>query len=222
MSSIMASPVRILIVDDSPIVRLGLRSALEDHPEITIVAETGTAADAINAIRAHKPALVLLDLHLPDQSGLQACAEIMKIAPHTKVLILTSSADERNVQRAIAAGAQGYLLKENEASALAAAILHVAAGRSVLDPSLTDQVVKLVKNRPGMSGVERMKTLSYQEERVVALLAQGLTNKEIGDRLNLTEKTVKNYLATIFDKLGISRRSQAAALYVEANASKPA
>jgi two-component system response regulator DevR len=120
------------------------------------------------------------------------------------------------VQQAIGAGAYGYLLKDNDSDTLAAAILQVASGRSVLDPTLASQVVSLVRRGPELSATDKIKSLSFQEQRVVALLTEGKTNKEIGDALNLTEKTVKNYLATIFDKLGIARRAQAAALYTEA------
>jgi len=211
-----AKPVRVALVDDSPLIRLGLRAALEDNRDVVIVGEAGTAADGVALVERERPDVVLLDLRLPDRPGFAACREIVQRRPGTRVLILTSSTEERNVQDAIAAGAQGYLLKDNDSAALAQAIAQVAAGHSVLDPSLHDQVVRLVRERPGASAADRIRSLSAQEQRVVALLAAGLTNKEIGDRLNLTEKTVKNYLATVFDKLGIARRSQAAALYTEA------
>ncbi|MBP6864918.1 MAG: response regulator transcription factor [Candidatus Didemnitutus sp.] len=211
-----ASPLRILLVDDSPLIRLGLRAALEGRTDMQIVGEAGTAAEGVAAAERLKPAIVLLDLRLPDKPGFAACREIVQRLPSARVLILTSSTDERNVQQAITAGAYGYLLKENDSATLANAILHVAAGRSVLDPSLANQVVRLVQRGPELSAVDKIKALSFQEQRVVALLTEGRTNKEIGDKLGLTEKTVKNYLATIFDKLGIARRAQAAALYTEA------
>lgn len=210
------APLRVLLVDDSPLIRLGLKAALEDRPELTVVGEAGTAAAGLAAVEALKPDVVLLDLRLPDRPGTAACREITQRHPHVRVLMLTSSTDERNVHEAISAGAHGYLLKDNDGGTLVAAITQVAAGRSILDPSLADQVVRLVKHHPGMTAAERIKTLSSQEQRVVKLLAGGLTNKEIGEQLGLTEKTVKNYLATVFDKLGISRRAQAAALHVEA------
>ncbi len=213
------NPIRVLLIDDSPIIRLGLRSALEDYADITIVAEAGSAADGLAAVAKHKPDVVLLDLHLPDKSGLQVCRELLKLRPQTKVLVLTSSSNERNVQEALSAGAQGYLLKENDGAALANGLRTVAAGQPVLDPSMASQVLNLVKNRGELSAAGKLSQLSPQERRVVAYLADGLTNKEIGDRLGLTEKTVKNYLATIFSKLNIARRSQAAALFVEASKS---
>lgn len=216
MSAAPARRVRVLLVDDSPLIRLGLRAALEDRADIEIVGEEGTAIAGVAAAERLKPDLVLLDLRLPDKPGFAACREISDRMPAVRVLILTSATDERNVQQAIAAGAYGYLLKDNDSATLAAAILQVASGRSVLDPTLAGQVVSLVRRGPESSPVDKIKALSFQEQRVVALLTEGLTNKEIGEQLNLTEKTVKNYLATIFDKLGIQRRAQAAALYTEA------
>jgi DNA-binding NarL/FixJ family response regulator len=208
--------IRVLLVDDSPIIRLGLRSALEDCPDIAIAGEAGTAAAGLEAVVKLKPDAVLLDLHLPDKSGLLACRDFLKARPQLPVLILTSSSSERHMHDAIAAGAKGYLLKENDGATLAAALRAVVRGDSVLDPSMAGQVLNLVRNRGTPTPAERLSLLSPQEHRVVALLAGGRTNKEIGEQLGLTEKTVKNYLATIFSKLNITRRTQAAALYVEA------
>jgi two-component system response regulator DevR len=210
------NPIRLLLVDDSPIIRLGLRSALEDHPEITIVGEAGTAAAGLELLTRLKPDVVMLDLNLPDKSGLLACRDYLKTRPGTPVLILTSSSSERNMHEAIAAGAKGYLLKENDGNTLANALRSVARGDSVIDPSMAGQVLNLVRHGGTQSATKKLSTLSPQERRVVALLAGGLTNKEIGEQLGLTEKTVKNYLATIFSKLNLTRRTQAAALYVEA------
>jgi two-component system response regulator DevR len=214
-----AKPIRVLLIDDSPIIRLGLRSALEDYADIAIVAEAGTAAEGVAATTRHKPDVVLLDLHLPDKSGFHACRELLKARPQTQVLILTSNSNERNVQEAMVAGAKGYLLKDNDGASLAAALRTVAAGNAVLDPSMAGQVLNLFKRRPGLSAAEKLNQLSHQERRVVALLAEGMTNKQIGEQMGLTEKTVKNYLATIFTKLNIERRTQAAALYTEATKS---
>jgi DNA-binding NarL/FixJ family response regulator len=220
MSIAPAKPnIRVLLVDDSPIIRLGLRSALEDCADITIVGEAGTAAAGLDAVIKLKPDVVMLDLHLPDKSGLLACRDFIKVNPQLPVLILTSSSSERNMQEAIAAGAKGYLLKENDGASLAAGLRSVFRGEPVLDPSMAGQVLSLMRNHGTPSAAEKLRLLSPQEHRVVALLAGGRTNKEIGDELGLTEKTVKNYLATIFSKLNITRRTQAAALYVEAGKS---
>jgi DNA-binding NarL/FixJ family response regulator len=212
----VAKTIRVLLVDDSPIIRLGLRSALEDYPDIAIVGEAGSAAEGFAAMTKLKPDVVLLDVNLPDKSGLLACHDMLKARPQTQVLILSSSESERNVHDAMTAGARGYLLKDNDGATLAAALRNVAAGQSVLDPTLAGQVMNLVRNQGTPSAAAKLNLLSPQERRVVALLAGGLTNKEIGDQLGLTEKTVKNYLATIFSKLNISRRAQAAALFAEA------
>ncbi len=211
-----AKKIRLLLVDDSPIVRLGLRAALEDQTDIEIAGEAPNAAEGIAAAAKLRPDVVLLDLQLPDRSGLQACREMLRATPGLRVLVLTSNSNERNVQEAMNAGAQGYLLKENDGASLARAVRQAAAGMPVLDPSLAGQVLNLVRRRPLTPAAEKLGALSPQERRIVALLAEGLTNKEIGERLGLTEKTIKNYLATVFDKLGISRRAQAAALFVEA------
>ncbi|HEY4301366.1 MAG TPA: response regulator transcription factor [Candidatus Didemnitutus sp.] len=208
--------VKVVMIDDSSIIRLGLRAALEDRVEIQIIGEAANGHDGLALVEKLQPDVVLLDLRLPDQSGLDVCREIGRRRPGSRVLILTSSTDERNVHDAVAAGAQGYLLKESDSTSLAHAIRQVASGHSVLDPSLTDHVVRLMKNRPEARPVEKLMLLSGQERKVLALLSEGLTNKEIGERLNLTEKTVKNYLATVFDKLGVARRAQAATLYTEA------
>lgn len=216
MTAASHRPLRVLLVDDSPLIRLGLRAALEDRPDLVIVGEAGTAGEGVALALELRPDVVLLDLRLPDRPGFSACRDLTARLPGTPVLILTSSADERNVQEAIAAGAAGYLLKDNDGATLAAAITQVAAGSSVLDPSLAGQIVRLVRGGSTPGAAERIKLLTFQEQRIVALLTDGRTNKEIGEELGLTEKTVKNYLATIFDKLGISRRAQAAALYTEA------
>lgn len=209
-------PIRVLLVDDSPIIRLGLRSALEDCADIKIVGEAGTASGGLEMLNRLSPDIVMLDLHLPDKSGLIACRDYLKARPDTPVLILTSSNSEGNMHDAISAGAKGYLLKENDAATLATALRKVAQGESVIDSSMAGKVMNLVKHGGSQSAADKLNSLSPQERRVVALLAGGKTNKEIGDQLSLTEKTVKNYLANIFSKLNITRRTQAAALYVEA------
>lgn len=216
MNTQQAKPIRVILIDDSPIIRLGLRSALEDFADISIVGEAGTASEGLTAVNKLRPGVVLLDLHLPDKSGLHVCRDILKTHPAVAVLILTSSSNERHMHDAIAAGAKGYLLKENDGTMLAAALRAVAGGNSVIDPSMAGQMMNLIKQRNLPTSTDKLSLLSAQERRVVALLAGGLTNKEIGDQLGLTEKTIKNYLATVFSKLNITRRTQAAAIYVAA------
>lgn len=217
----MSAPVRLLIIDDSPLIRAGLRAVLEEYPEVSVVGEAGTAAEGLAALERHRPAVVLLDLRLPDKPGLVVCREIRRRRPETRVLILTSSSDERHVQEAIAIGAHGYLLKENDGASLVASIRRAAAGHSVLDPSLADQVLHLMKNPPGTMPADRLAALSPQEQRVLALLADGHTNKSIGEQLGLAEKTVKNYLSNIFDKLQVTRRAHAAAIYAQSRRPPP-
>jgi two-component system response regulator DevR len=214
-------PVRLLMIDDSPLIRAGLRAVLEGYPEVAIVGEAGTAAEGLTVAGQCRPEVILLDLRLPDQPGLTVCREIRRRWPEVRVLILTSAADERHVQEAVSLGAHGYLLKENDGASLVAAITRVAGGHSVIDPSLADQVLRLVKRPHEPGAAERLAALSPQERRVVALLADGLMNKEIGEHLGLTEKTVKNYLGSIFTKLNITRRTQAVALHVEASRQAP-
>lgn len=213
-------PIRVLLIDDSPIIRLGLRSALEDYADIMIVGEAGTAASGLAAVSQYKPDVVLLDLHLPDKSGVQVCRELLRSRPQAQVLVLTSSNNERHVQEAMNAGARGYLLKDNDGETLAKSLRAVAGGDSVLDQAMAGQVLNLVRRRQDLTATEKLAQLSLQERRVVALLADGMTNKQIGEQMDLTEKTVKNYLANIFTKLNIERRTQAAALHVEAAQSK--
>ncbi len=214
-------PVRLVLIDDSPLIRAGLRTVLESYPSVAIVGEAGTAAEGLAAVVSQKPDVVLLDLRLPDRPGLAVCRDILQRRPGTRVLILTSAAEERTVREAIAIGAHGYLLKENDGASLVAAISRVAAGHSVLDPSIADQVLRLMKRGPEPAPGDRLAVLSAQERRVLALLAEGLTNKGIGEKLGLTEKTVKNYLSNIFDKLHLTNRAQAAALYAQETPGRP-
>ncbi|HTQ30336.1 MAG TPA: response regulator transcription factor [Opitutaceae bacterium] len=212
MTSAKKSAVRVLLVDDSEVVRLGLRTLLESEPGFAVTGEAGSVAAAVEACARLQPDVVLLDIRLPDGTGLEACRLIMERQPHTSVLILTSVLEERMVDEALKAGARGYLLKEVNGRGLVQAVIDVAAGRSVLDPSVTARVIQLAR-----SGPERdlLTALSGQERRVLALIAEGKTNKEVGQALNLSEKTVKNYLSNIFDKLHLTRRAQAAAFYAQ-------
>jgi len=205
--------VRLVLVDDSQVVRAGLRSLLGTEPGIEIVGEAGSVTAAVATCAMAKPDVVLLDIRLPDGTGFDACRQILSRLPDTRVLILTSVADETLVDEAIRAGAHGYLLKEIDGRGLLQAVFDVAEGKSILDPAVTARVIQLVKG--GSSGSrDALAVLSPQERKVLALIAEGQTNKEVASDLGLAEKTVKNYLSNIFEKLHVSRRSQAAAMFV--------
>lgn len=208
-----AKRIRLLIVDDSEVVRVGLRTLLGAETSIEVVGEAGNVAGALTAVDRHRPDVVLLDIRLPDGTGLDACRQLLGRRPDTRVLFLTSVVDDSLVDQAIRAGAHGYLLKEIDRRGLVQAIVDVAAGKSILDPSVTARVLQLLRRGPGNSPASLLDSLSPQEKRVLALIAEGKTNKEAGSVLNLTEKTVKNYLSNIFEKLHVSRRIEAAAIY---------
>jgi DNA-binding NarL/FixJ family response regulator len=208
-------PVRLLIVDDHKVVRLGLHTLLSRHNGIEVVGEAGTASAAVEETARLSPDVVLMDVRLPDNSGFEACRQIRKSRPETRVLFLTSFADEEIVLESIDAGGDGYLLKEIDEENLVRAIINVAAGQSILDPAVTRRVLERVKNPEALAGKDKYEMLSPQERRVLALVAEGKTNKEIGVALGLSDKTVKNYLSNILDKLQLTRRSQAAAFFVQ-------
>ncbi|MEO6569706.1 MAG: response regulator transcription factor [Opitutaceae bacterium] len=204
--------IRVMLADDSEVVRMGLRALLSAEAGLEVVGEAGSVATAVEMSARTKPEVLLLDLRLPDGSGFDACRQILQRLPETRVLVLTSVVDDALVDEAIRAGAHGYLLKEINGRGLVQAIFDVAAGKSILDPAITARVLQLVKSGGAR---DTLADLSPQEKRVLALIAEGKTNKEVGNDLGLSEKTVKNYLSNIFEKLHISRRSQAAAIYAQ-------
>lgn len=210
-----APAIKLLLVDDSELVRTGLRTLLSDERSLQILGETANVASAIRSAAQLKPDVVLMDIRLPDGTGFDACRQILNQLPETRVLFLTSVVDDRLVDEAIRSGGHGYLLKEIDGRGLVQAILDVHAGKSILDPAVTARVMQLVKS--GNKQNSLLETLSPQERRVLALIAEGKTNKEVGTEMGLSEKTVKNYLANVFDKLGTTRRSQAVALFVGNN-----
>lgn len=213
MTAVPAPRIRLLLVDDSQVVRAGLRALLGSEAGLEIVGEAASVATAVATCTRLAPDVVLLDIRLPDGSGFDACRQLLRQRPDTRILILTSVADDTLVDEAIRAGAHGYLLKEINAPALVQAIHDVAAGKSILDPAVTARVLQLVRSGSGTADV--LAALSPQERRVLASIAEGRTNKEVGAELGLSEKTVKNYLSNIFEKLHVSRRAQAAALYAQ-------
>jgi len=207
--------VRLLMVDDHKVVRLGLLTLLAHYPDIEVTGEAGTVAEAVARAMELKPDLVLMDVRLPDGNGFEACRQIRKLLPDVRVLFLTSFADEQIVLESIDAGADGYLLKEIDEDSLVRAIRDVARGQSILDPAITRRVLERARTPSIPPSRDRWEMLSPQERRVLALVAQGKTNKEIAIVLGLSDKTVKNYLSNALDKLGMTRRSQAAAFFVQ-------
>ncbi len=216
-------PVRLLIVDDSVLVREGIRTVLSVQgrsANVEVVGEAGTAADAVSRAREVNPDLVLMDIRLPDRSGLEACKDILRELPATRVLVLTSFSTDDLIYEAVVAGAQGYIMKEIDPPGLIKAIIDAAAGRSVLGPEIANRVLNIVRDGRNKSPGNDISVLSAQENRVLSLVATGLTNKEVGQRLGLSENTVKNYLVSVFEKLNVKRRSQAAAVYVQSTQGK--
>jgi two-component system response regulator DevR len=203
--------LRIVLVDDHEVVRLGLRSLLERQPDLTVVGEAETANEAVRAVESLAPDVVVLDIRLPGRSGVEACAEIKRRRPETKIVMLTSYAEDEVLLDAIAAGAEGYVLKQVGSDDLVQALRRVGRGERLLDSHLTNQVFAKLREMRERERAEAFAGLSEQELRVLALVAEGKTNREIGEVLYLSEKTVRNYVSGILAKLGHTSRAQAAA-----------
>ena len=203
-------PIRVFLVDDHEMVRRGVRTLLTEEPDIVVVGEAATAAVAVPAILSLRPDVALLDARLPDGDGVDVCRDVRDGHPEIACLMFTSYDDEKAVIAAIMAGAAGYLLKQVRGVDLVDAVRRVAAGQSLLDPSVTAIVLARMREDPQLA--DPLAALTEQERRVLALIAQGMTNREIGGRLYLAEKTVKNYVSSLLAKLGLARRAQAAAL----------
>ena len=207
--------IRVLIVDDHEVVRVGLRTLLNRSETLEVAGEASTPAEAVEQTRSLLPDVVLLDVRLGDESGFDACREIQKFERDVKVLVLTSFADDNVIVDAISAGADGYLLKEVNRDALVDAIEKVASGQSILDPAVTGRVFGKVQSLMQNPGGNKLSLLSAQERKVLALVAEGKTNKEVAAVMGLSDKTIKNYFSNILDKLQMTRRSQAAAYFVQ-------
>ncbi len=207
---------RIVLIDDSRMVRLGLREQLGGNQDFCIVGEAMSAVEGIELVAQLEPDVVLLDVNLPDVSGMEACREMVDRRPSTRVLMLSIHDDPVVIRGAIAAGAQGYVLKDAPVEMWLDAIRRVADGPSFLQPQLIHIVLNEVQAMANGLSSKGLADLSPQEQRLLPLLAEGKTNKEIASALELSDKTVKNYLANIFSKLGITRRTQAATLYARA------
>ena len=200
--------IRVFLLDDHEIVRRGLRDLVESAGDIEVVGEAGTAEEALGRIPATTPDVAVLDVRLPDGSGIEVCREVRSRHPEIQCLMLTSFSDDEALFDAIMAGASGYVLKQIRSSELIDAIRTVASGRSLLDPQLTQKVLERLRN--GDEQDERLKHLTDQERRILGYLADGLTNRQIADEMFLAEKTVKNYMSNLLAKMGVSRRTEAA------------
>ncbi|MFL6001336.1 MAG: response regulator [Nocardioides sp.] len=203
-------PIRVFLLDDHEVVRRGLRDLLEGEGDIEIVGESGTAREATARIPALRPDVAVLDARLPDGSGIDVCRDVRSTDPSIKALILTSYDDDEALFAAIMAGAAGYVLKQIGAGDLVDSVRRVAAGQSLIDPQLMARVLERVRTGPPEH--EELAGLTDQERKILALIAEGMTNRQIGERLFLAEKTVKNYVSSILSKLGLERRTQAAVL----------
>ncbi|MEX5216919.1 MAG: response regulator transcription factor [Nitrospira sp.] len=215
MSRRPTQTIRVLLVEDHEVVREGLRALLERDPGISVIGDVGTASAAIQAARELSPNVIVMDVRLPNNSGITACRTIREHLPAVRIIFLSSFTDDIAVTETILGGADGYLLKRVNATGLTRAVHTVAAGQTILDPGVRDAVVTST-DRSGHEGgrlLAKRYRLSPQQTRVLALVAEGKTNKEISQMLNLSEKTVKNYVRFIFHKLDFTRRSQAAAYF---------
>jgi DNA-binding NarL/FixJ family response regulator len=211
---------RIFLLDDHEVVRAGLRALLEVEDDLEIVGEAATAAEALARIPPTRPDLALLDVRLPDASGVEVCREVRSAHPEIACVMLTSYADDEALLASIMAGAAGYLLKQVHGHDLVDDVRRAAAGQSLVDPNLTARVVERLRAGPVEDA--RLARLTAQERRILDLIAEGMTNRQIGETLHLAEKTVKNYVSNLLTKLGMERRTQAATLSVrlEAQASR--
>lgn len=205
----MNENVRVFLLDDHEVVRRGLRELLESEGDIDIVGEAGTAASATARIPALRPDVAILDVRLPDGNGIEVCRQIRSTDPTIRAIILTSFDDDEALFSAIMAGAAGYVLKQVTGQDLLSAVRQVASGGSLLDPHVTERVMQRLRNG-SPAEPDELKGLTAQERRILELVSEGLTNRQIGERLFLAEKTIKNYMSSILAKLGLERRTQAA------------
>jgi DNA-binding NarL/FixJ family response regulator len=202
-------PIRIVLIDDHEVVRAGIKAMIDAQDDLEVVGEAGTAEDGLRRVGYDEPDVVVLDVRLPDSSGVEACRDIRSRFPDVKVLMLTSFADEEALLSAILAGAAGYVLKRVKGTDLVDDIRRVGAGESLLDPVMTERLFERLRSGPKTDPL--LSKLSDQERQIVHYIADGMTNKQIADEMFLAEKTVKNYVSNLLAKMGMSRRSEAAA-----------
>ena len=208
------SPVRILIVDDHEVVRLGLRILLEDQADLQVVAEAGDVDEALREVDQHRPHIAIVDIRLPGRSGLEACREIRRRFPDTRVVILTSFADDDFIAEALRVGASGYVLKQVGGEELVRAVQAAARGEIALDPQTAARVVARLRDLESKAEADTLRSLSPREKDVLLLVAEGKSNKDIGAALSLSEITVRNYVSNMLDKLGLTNRVELAAFAV--------
>ena len=204
-------PLRVMLVDDHEIVRDGIRTMLDPEDDIVVTAEAGSVVEAVAEAERTRPDVIVMDVRLTDGSGIEATREILAAHPETRVLMLTSFADDEALFASIMAGASGYVLKQVRSGELLRAIKALGEGQSLLDPAVTASVLDRLRKGKHLMRDERLARLSPQEERILTMVAEGRTNKEIGEGLHLAEKTVKNYVSSILSKLEVARRAEAAA-----------
>jgi DNA-binding NarL/FixJ family response regulator len=208
---------RILLVDDHEVVRLGLRALLDRHPHFEVIADATTAREAIERVKQYSPDVVVMDIRLPGGSGIEACEEITENYPDSKVIMLTSYAEDEMLFSAIRAGAAGYVLKQIGGADLVKAIEAVGRGEALLDPAVTQRIFQEVRKAAKDEEASAFSALTQQEKHVLVLVSEGKTNREIAKALFLGEGTVRNYVSSILSKLGVSNRAEAAAYAVEHN-----
>jgi len=208
---------RILLVDDHEVVRLGLKALLDHHPQFEVVGEAGTSKEALEQVSRLRPDIVLMDIRLPGASGIEACDEVTRTFPETRVVMLTSYAEDEMLFSAIRSGASGYVLKQIGGDDLIRALEAVSRGEALLDPAVTQRVFQEVRRAVKEEEASAFANLSQQEKHVLMLVSEGKTNREIAKALFLGEGTVRNYVSSILSKLGVSNRAEAAAYAVEHN-----
>lgn len=214
-SETTSKTITVFLLDDHEVVRQGVRDLLEASGEIKVIGEASTAAEALSRIPSVRPQVAVLDVRLPDGNGVEVCREILNNYPEIACLMLTSYSDDEALFEAIMAGASGYVLKQIRGNDLVAAVKQVATGASLLDPALTGRVLARLRNPPKED--ERLGRLTEQERRILSLIAEGMTNRQIANELHLAEKTIKNYVSTLLMKLGMERRTEAAVFAARLN-----
>jgi two-component system, NarL family, response regulator DevR len=208
---------RVMLVDDHEVVRQGLKALVDAEDDLEVVVEAANVAEAVSRARTFEPDVVVMDVRLPDGSGVEACREIRSARPETSVLMLTSFSDDQALFDSIMAGAAGYVLKQIRGQELIESIRRVGKGESILDPSVTERVLERIRH-PDADKDPKLARLTPTEERILEMITEGMTNKQIADRIHLAEKTVKNYVSAILSKLEVARRAEAAAYLADRRA----